>query len=46
MTYDLSFAGTEVYADPSMVRRREGDRWLVTTEEICGFLQSARVSCA
>jgi hypothetical protein len=46
VTYDVLFAGTAVYEDLTVTADRSGDGWVISTEEFCGFLASARVTCS
>jgi len=45
VTYRVLFGGNEAYSGLTMGVTKVEDDWIVPTEEFCGFLQSARVTC-
>ncbi|MFQ5556485.1 MAG: hypothetical protein ACE5GB_03110 [Acidimicrobiales bacterium] len=45
ITYDVLFGGTAAYTDLAGTVERIDGRWVVSRQEYCGFLASARTPC-
>lgn len=45
VTYDVYFGTTKQYEGMSGSIERSGDTWVVSRDEFCGFMQSARTPC-
>ena len=45
VTYDVEFAGNPAYEDQTGTAVRQGDAWVVATEQFCEFMASARTPC-
>lgn len=45
VTYDVYFGSTKQYEGMSGSIQRSGETWVVSRDEFCGFMQSARTPC-